>query len=525
MNKIIQRSASPLSRRDFTRAGLLLATGVTVGACSSDGSPTPRSSGSTKTLRIGQSSPPNSLDPARINQAFEWYVNLAYDPLIYKAPDGSLQPRLAKSFRYIGEGNTEFEMTLRDGVKFSDGSPLTADVVVRNIEYFRKAGGQAVPHLAPIRTVRAVDPGTIRLTLSQPHPLIPMLFTQDYLAGNVISGKALDTPDRLAKETFGAGPYVLDASKTVANDRYVYRPNPEYWNADDIQYDEVSIKVIPNPNTAVSALQTGQLDVIQGDFTTAESAEKAGLQVTWTPLVFVGLAFADRDGSLLRPLGDVRVRQAINYALDRKTLATAVFGKYGTPTEQIVPPGWSGYNDDHFYEYDVNRARTLLNDAGYPNGFAMPTLTTSFANQELIVLAIADQLRKIGITLDITSESDTAVYVEKLTSGKFPAYGIGYGSQPVHLMGAGLFLPNAGIFNPRKSSDPELDARFQRAAAAPAGKSATLDRQVVRWLAGNAWFAPAAISPVFFFANDTVAGIEPTPGQPIANPVSWHPAR
>src|SRR5690606_31175870 len=302
------------------------------------------------------------------------------------------------------------------------------------------------------------------------------------------------------------------------------RPNPHYWNPDGIRYDEVSIKVIPNPSTALSALRSGQVDVIQGDHTTAVSAREAGLEVAWTPLVFVGLAFADRDGSLLPPLGDLQLRQAINHALDRPALTAAILRDYGTPTEQIVPPGWDGYNEATFYAHDLERARELLAAAGYGDGFSLPVLTTPFANQEQVVLAIGDQLAQIGITLEITSEADTSIYVEKLVSGEFPAYGIGYGSQPIHLMGPGLFLPNAAVFNPRGSSDEQLQRLYDEAAAAAPDERAELERELVWWLVEQAWFAPVSIMPVYFYSNGTVAGIEPTPEQPIASPVAWHPA-
>jgi peptide/nickel transport system substrate-binding protein len=477
------------------------------------------------TLNIGQLAPPNSMDPAQINQAFEWYINLTYDPLIFKAADGTLEPRLAESFGFVGEGNTSFELKLRDGVRFSDGSPLTADVVRRNIEYFRQAGGQAVPFLASIATVEVVDELTVRLQLNEPDPTIAHVFTQDYLAGNMISGEILDSdPGLLAQESFGAGPYVLDADRTVPNDHYVYTPNPEYWNPDDIRWDEVTIKVMPNPNTALSALETGQVDIIQGDFTTVERAEGAGLKIESTPLVFAGLAFADRSGELMEPLGDVRVRQAINFAVDREEITAAILGEYGIASEQVVPPGWEGFNEEEFYSFDPERARDLLDQAGYGDGFELPVVTTPFASQELVVQAMADQLDEVGIDLALTSETDTARYVEQLSSGRFPAYGIGYGAQPLHLMGPGLFLPDAAVFNPRGSSDPELQRLYDEAAAASDPRRAEVERELVRWLVENAWFAPVLTFPVLFFHNDTVAGVESSPGQPISSPTSWYAA-
>jgi peptide/nickel transport system substrate-binding protein len=495
---------------------LLLAAGCSSTGTGGDGTPS--------TLTIGQTSAPNSLDPAKINAAFNWYVNLAYDPLIYRAPDGGLVPRLAESWRYVGAGNTVFEITLRAGVTFSDGSPLNADVVKANITHFQAAAGQAAAYLAPVKTVDAVDARTVRLTLSEPSPLLPMIFTQDYLAGDLISGPGLASPDTLATATAGAGPYILDAAQTVANDHYTYTPNPNYWDKPSVRYQKVTIKVLPNPNTALAALKTGQVDVIQGDYTTASAAKSAGLRVTFTPQVFQGLGLADRAGELVPALKDVRVRQALNYAVDRKKIAQALFGEYGLATEQIVLPGTDGFNQTTRYSYDVARAKALLTEAGYPNGFTMKVLTTSFANTHLVPQAMAEDYKQIGVTLELTNQAEATNYLTDLSSGQFPAYGIGYGTQPVHLMGPGLFLPSAALFNPRKSSDAEVVSLYQRGAGLDEAARADVDRQIIARLTDQAWFVPVVFVPVFFFANTKVGGIEPTNSEPIPNPVSWRPS-
>jgi len=523
MNDVTVPPGPVLSRRGFTTAGLLLTTGLAASACGG----TPRTAaGRSGTLRIGFSRP-NSLDPAKINQAFEWYVNLAYDPLIYKAPDGALRPRLATAWRYAGGRNTEFELTLRENVTFSDGTPLDADAVKANIDYYRKAGGQAVSLLTPIASVQAVTPLTVRLKLSEPHPQLPTVFSQDYLAGNLISPAAIAAPQTLATRTYGAGPYMLSPGETVADDHYTYVRNPKYWNPRDVHYQKVFVKVLPNPSTALAALKTGQVDVIQGDFTTAGSAGSAGLRVSHVPQVFVGLALADRDGKICRPLADVRVRRALNYAVDRQKITKALLGPYGIPTEQAAAPGRDGYNATAFYRHDPAEARRLLAEAGHAGGFTLPVLSIagSFGAIGLVTQAMSGDLERIGVRLKTTTVNDAAQYVDQLTSGRFPAYGIGYGLQPIYLMGRGLFLPDAPVFNPMRSSDPVLIDLDRKAASASDADRPGLERRIIRRLVEQAWFVPVSLSPVFFFARDSVAGIRPTPAQPIANPVSWYPAR
>ncbi|MFC0534218.1 ABC transporter substrate-binding protein [Phytohabitans kaempferiae] len=495
-------------------AAVLLTT-----ACTLDG--TNEESGSAPTLNIGFQFQPNSLDPAKINRAYAWYVNLAYDSLIYWAPDGSLQPRLATSWNYAGSDNRIFEMKLRPNVTFSDGSTLTADTVKANIDHFRAAGTVTSPFLAAVASVEVVDPSTVRLNLSKPNPELPRILTQHYLAGSVISGEALKNPEQLATMTAGAGAYVLDPSATVANDHYTYKPNPRYWDEANIHYDKVVIKVLPNQNTALSAMKTGQIDILQGVIDTAAAAKSAGFQVVYSPQVFQGLALADRGGEVLRPLGDVRVRQALNYAVDRVKITKGLFGEYGLPTEQIVLPGVDGYNDATVYPYDPQKAKQLLADAGYPAGFTLPVPTTSVNVK--IAQAIADDLAAVGVRMEIKNSDNANNYFTDIASKKFPAYAINNGSETMYLKGPLLFLPEGAQFNPFRSSDGEISRLYDESATADASTRVEIDKKIVARLRDQAWFVPVSFVPVFFFARPTVAGVQSTPNLPTPCPNEWRP--
>jgi peptide/nickel transport system substrate-binding protein len=237
-----------VTRRALLQVGGMAAFSTFVASACSGGSES--SVRSDKVLTIGQQLKPNSLDQVTANGALQMYVWLAYDSLIYRAPDGRLAPRLATSWRYIGTRNKLFEMKLRPNVKFNDGSPLTADVVRANIEYANQTGAEVSPRLASVHSVDAVDDLTVRLTLSDPFPLLPDLFTRGFLSVNVVSGEALKQSAKLANQSFGAGPYVLDSNATVAGDYYTYTPNPRYWDKKAVRYQKIIIKVLPNPNTA-----------------------------------------------------------------------------------------------------------------------------------------------------------------------------------------------------------------------------------------------------------------------------------
>lgn len=481
-----------------------------------------RTAGSPGTLTLGLAGPPPSLDPAKTTGNGQTYLFLPYDPLIYRTPDGNLKPRLATSWNYVGTGNKVFELRLRQNVTFSDGTPFDADVVKANFDYLRKVGAGTAANVAKSASIEVVDPHTVRFTLKQPNPILPTIFTQDSLIG-MISPKALQDPAVLATQSAGTGPYTLDPSQTVPNDHYTYSANATYWNKEAIHYDRIVIRVIPNPNTALAALKTGQVDVISGNYTTVNAAKSASLSIAHTPYTFFGLALADRAGAVAPPLRDVRVRQALNYAIDRENITKGLFGEYGTATEQIQLPGGDGHNDRTFYPYDPARARQLLAEAGYPNGFTLPVVTTSQASSNLVVQAMADNLKQVGVQLEMTNDSEAAKFQQDVRSKMWPAYGIVFGSVPVHLMSQLLLLPG-GFWNPFDSSEPELANLYQRAAATGDAERAELDRQIIGRVVELGWFVPATFSPLFYFSRPTVTGVKVTAGEPLANPLEWRPA-
>lgn len=510
-------------RRSIFVGALAAVVALLVVACGGGGGTPGRAGGDPSLLRIGFGAAPASLDPAKTTGNGQAFMMLAYDPLIYRAPDGSLQPRLATSWGYVGTGNTVFEITLRPGVVFSDGSPLDAHVLKANVDYLKRIGTGTAAKVAKDATVEVTGPLTVRLTLSTPNPELPTIFTQDTLIGP-ISGQALASPDTLATTTAGAGPYVLDPAETVTNDHYTYVPNPTYWNKAAVHYEKVQVRVIPNPNTRLAAATTGQVDVITGDYTIVNGAMTAGLQVAWTPQSFLGITLADRDGALVPALRDVRVRQAVNYAVDRQKITKALFGEYGTATEQIQLPGREGHTDRTIYPHDFAKARELLAAAGYPQGFTLPVLTTSQASSNLVVQAMADDLKQVGIQLQLTNQPDGAKFLQDLASRTYPAFGSAFGSQPVHLMGQLLFLPG-GLYNPFASNDAPIAGLFQEAAAAEPVRRAQLNEQIIARLVDEGWFVPVTFAPLFYFSRSDVSDVQVSPGEPLANPVEWRPAQ
>ncbi|MET3803218.1 peptide/nickel transport system substrate-binding protein [Nakamurella sp. UYEF19] len=477
------------------------------------------------TLTVAAQAPATSINPGTVDTAFILYTALAYEPLIYRDSDGNLQPALASAWKYVGTGNTQLDLTIRQGVRFTDGTDVTPQAVQKSLEYMKSAGGNQAQALASIQSI-VVAGQTVSIKLSQPNPMLPDMLTQSYGIGQVIGPKGLANPKslNLTSVTDGAGAYVYDPSASVAGDHYVYTANPGYYDKARQHYKKVVIRVIANPQAALNAVTTKQVDVVVGDFTTVKQAKSAGLQIAQVAFVWDGLNLIDRDGTVSKPLGDVRVRQAINYGIDRQAVTSALLGQYGVATSQVSVQGSDGYSADAAsrYPYDPAKAKSLLAAAGYPNGIDLPVLSVHFAGLDTMTGALTAQLAKVGIRLDVTTVSDANSYIGGVTGRQYPVVAVGYGAQPMYLMGQGLFLPAAKVFNGFGTKSPELSKLYTDAAAADATARPALNEKIQDYLVDNAWFAPVAFTPVFYYARTDLGGLKVGAKAPVTSALDWY---
>jgi peptide/nickel transport system substrate-binding protein len=462
------------------------------------------------TLRIGVQSAPVNLNPAKDNaNSFSMVRWLSNDSIVRARGDGTYGPGLATTFAYVGSGNTRFRFTLRHDARFSDGSPVTAAAVKAWLDYFKKTAGPTSSQI-PLESVKTQGRWTVELTLSRPMANLPRLLSGLYNWGLVSS---LKDPASLSRRTDGAGPYVLEPSETVPGNTYTYVPNKEFYDTKQIKWGKVVVKVIANSSTMLQALQSGQLDVAQGDVATAKAAESAGLTVKAAPpQVFLEFTFLDRQGELLKPLADVRVRQALNYAVDRKPITEALVGKFGTPTSVgfAVTPAASDLKDP--YPYDPDKAKRLLAEAGYPNGFTLPVVAQgAFAGQipDAMTHAVADQLSRVGINLKITTAATTAEFLQKALGGSVPVFQNNWPVDDVLAVVRGVFDPDGGV-NPLKQGEPTIDRLAAAVDSAPPDEVATKTDDLVRRIVTQAYFLPVFAYPVqsgILFATDRVGGV------------------
>ncbi|WP_432840444.1 ABC transporter substrate-binding protein [Dactylosporangium sp. CA-092794] len=507
------RRRRPLAATAVAATALLLAACSGSTGASSDTTPRKPAGKVGELLTVGFPAAPPTLDPAKsLGNSSIFFNEVAYEPLIVLGGDGQYKPGLATGWKYVGTDNTTFVLTLREGVKFSDGSALTAQAVTDHFTYLQTQGGQNRALFAGA-TITATGPLEVTIKTAAPNPDWPYNLTQDVMAGEVISPAGLKSPESLGTRTFGAGPYVLSAENTTIGSVYTYLPNPNYYNPSALHYKKVVIKVIQSPQATLQALQTGQIDLALGDASTLSAAKTAGFfygPASVTNNVTV-VTLADRGGTTAKPLADVRVRQALNYATDRDAIVKALFPG-NTATSQVATAGRDGYDQtlENYYPHDVAKAKDLLAQAGYAGGFSMDMVTTTTNNQNLLAQALAQQWKAIGVTVKINEIANGNAYVQQALSGKFPAFTNNVNVRPIATLGTSLFLPNAA-YNPYHYADPTLQGLYGQDVLASGTAKADLDKQIVRHLVEQAWFVPVVAQELPTYVSPKVTGADVRP--------------
>ena len=475
------------------------------------------------TLTIGMITTPITLDPAKDGSG-PWNTvrHLAYEGLTRAHPNGSISPGLAQSYRYLGKGNKNFELTLRRNARFADGAPVTAAAVKSWLEYFAQAKGGNIPALGPIRSIETVGRWTVRIHLRSPNPMIPRALTSELCWGAVASPNAVSNPSLLGTRTFGAGPYALVPSQSVTNSHYTFVPNKFYYDKSAIRYSKVVVRVITSPASMLRAAQTGQVDVAIGQASTADAAASAGLSVVRAQYGAVGLGFQDRAGTIEKALGDVRVRQALNYAIDRKAISEAVVGRYGEPTSQVRTI--DGYDPklDNYYSYNPERARTLLAQAGYRNGFSLTILDTPAGGVNAVgwVSGLAKYFGEIGVKVNVISPATAGEWASRLFSGSVPAFINPRGGDPMWLY-YGLYLGPKATLNSSHASDPAINRLWLSGQRAE--NPTPFWKQMSARTVTQAMFVNISTFPTVYYVSKRVRGVAVSSSLPTPDSTAWAP--
>jgi|HigsolmetaAR203D_1030402.scaffolds.fasta_scaffold00673_18 ABC-type transport system substrate-binding protein len=350
-------------------------------------------------LILGITAQSNSLgDPPKMTLHSEMFTSApAMETLARYDGQGLLQPHLAESWD-VDAANKTITLHLRKGVKFHDGTDFNAEAVVWNIEKFREAGRAEV---SGISTVEAVDDATVKITLETWNSSLLEAVTNAMV---IVSPSAYEAngADWAARNPVGTGPFVF-----VSWDRdskAVYKKNENYWQEGKPYLDGVELHYIADPMTAAAALERGEvhgLITITPD--TAQQVSGFAEIIMLTSGIGAGAdAIIFNTADTGSPLANVKVRQAIAHAIDIESLVKALTYGYNIPTVQWGLPGAWSYNPDlKGFPYDPERAKQLLAEAGYPDGFKTKiTYITGPANQDKFT-AVQSYLGAVGIEVEL----------------------------------------------------------------------------------------------------------------------------
>ena len=500
-----------------TLAAAAAAAALALAGCSASAGPVTGSSGTTLTL--GTITPVTTWNTANASWANESpYMQAVYDTLLHASPDGTVQPWLATSWSY-NASKTVLTMKLRDNVVFSDGTKFTAQAAAENILRFRAGTSPQKAYLASVKDAKGIDATTLEIDLSQPNPSLLSFLTQN--CGLVESPKDFGSKTEPTVPD-GSGPYVLDQKDTVVGSTYVFTPNPKYWGPKSQQrYSKLVMTSYQSPTAMLNAIKGGQVNVgTLTDDTMISQVKAAGYTVYGQDLNFFGLLLFDRGGTVTKALGDLRVRQAINYALDRPALLKAVANGYGRVTEQIFSATSTAYDAslDATYPYDPAKAKQLLSGAGYAPGSISLTEPESSAFPPAAYSLIQQELSDVGISVKYVQEG-SATFLPSALAGKYSSMLMQLKAGPTTWETiSNNLLPTSGwnALHYESSTVKQLARTIQSGSAAQAGVAA---KQLNKYIVEQAWFAPIYY-PQQAFVSDSRTTLKTQVGN--AYPYLWN---
>ena len=442
-----------------------------------------------QTLTIGVRGGPDSIDPHfTATGTHAEALKHVFDTLVWSGDGLELEPRLATSWKPINE--TTWEFKLRPGVKFHDGSDFTAEDVKFSIERIPLVAGPnpTTIYVRRVKETKIIDPLTVHVITDGAAPTLPndfiRLFVVSHKAAAGLTKESANAAFNSGKAAAGTGPYKYvswEPKGDLVLDRF-----DGYWGPKEPWARHVR-KEIANDAARVAQLKAGQLDLITRvpatDVATLKRDPKIDVQIIDTVYVFnveldmreKALNVSAKDGSALptNPFLDVRVREAIDIAIDRNALADVAMEGLGKPVNQMVTPSIFGFNKAlPAREYNPAKAKQLLTAAGYPNGFKMQF---SFTKDRLpgdtqVGTSIAQMLAAIGIDA-VPNAQPAAVFFPARTRGEFSASMSGWGTLTgeAHYTLSSLAHSNdaakrMGAFNVLGYKNDEMDKLLQLAA-------------------------------------------------------------
>ncbi len=394
-------------------AATTAATTAAVATTAAAGATTAAAAVSGKSVVIGLSRIPASLDPVSGLSAGtpEAFAYLTYNDTVTSIENGKVVPSLAASWKQVDALNWEFKM--RPNVTFSNGEPFDSATMVFSFDTLIKKQPRPPARLVTVDSWAAPDAATFTIKTKTPDPVLPGKLAQVFLMPPKYYTE--NTKD-FATKPVGTGPYVVTSYDR--DKQMTFKARADYWKGAP-KNSEIVIKAVPNGSSRAAALQSGEVDLVQLEtkdlYDGLVSKGFKGAATTIGTTTYVSL-----DTTKGGPLADKRVRQALNLAVDRKTIVDGLFGDVTKPATQLLGPSALGYDPNLTGTgYDVEKAKKLLAEAGVKDGdITLPiTFSTSGAGRKETVEILQQYLGKIGVKVE-AQPLDGATFFQKSSKGE-----------------------------------------------------------------------------------------------------------
>jgi peptide/nickel transport system substrate-binding protein len=465
-----------LRKTNILAATLLTATALTIAAADA------------RPVKWARSGDALTLDPHAQNEGPTSNLNRQiYEPLVERAADGKLVPTLALSWR-ITEDPTVWEVKLRPNVKYHNGNAFNADDVIFSFQRAALPTSDFKGYITSVESVTKTDDLTVRIKTKGPNPILIqnltnlMMMDKEWSEANNAT-KPQDFKNKeenfAVRNTNGTGPFTLVAREPDV--KTVMKRNDGYWGRGEspLEITELTLVPIKADATRVAALLSGEVDFVQ-DVPVQDIERLKGspnLAVTVGPenrTIFLGMDMGSpqlrsSDVKGKNPFSELKVRQAMNMAINRDAIQRVVMRGQSVPAGAIVPPFVNGYTKelDALPKVDVARAKALLGEAGYPNGFSVSFNCPNdrYLNDEAICQAAVGMLGQIGVKANLVSQSKS-LHFPLIQKAETDFYLVGWGVPPYDSEYIFSYLYHTrtdkfGSWNPTKYSNAEIDKLIQ----------------------------------------------------------------
>ncbi len=358
------------------------------------------------TVRIAQTLSHNSLNPGEASGLSDaTVIRTMYEGLV-GFTDGVLVPELATSWQ-ANDDATSFTFELRQGVRFQDGTPFDAQAVKDYYDWVLNPDSKAArgrSTIGAITNIEVLGQYSVRIDLSEPNgAFVYVLGTSN---ARIASPASIETyGDTVGKHPVGTGPFSFVS--WTEGQSIVVEKNPDYWG-DPAMVDRIEFLIVNNAATRVAMLQSGEAQFIEDLPPQLIDAVKADPKLEVVPTKTNFLRILELN-TTKEPFTDVRVRQAMNYAIDKQQLVKVVFNGYATVMTSPIPATAFGHAEQPAYEYDPERARQMLADAGYPDGFSFKVLTFTGDEYRTAGQVLQQMFAQVGIDMTLDQQERGAL--------------------------------------------------------------------------------------------------------------------